>query len=55
MENKIGLGETFVNGRIINLDTVEISDLERYINEVDKGRENAKVKLDRLLEEIKRI
>ena len=55
MENKIGLGETFVNGRIINLDTVQISDLERYISEVDKGRENAKVRLDRLLEEIKSI
>ena len=55
MENKIGLGETFVNGRIINLDTVEISDLERYISEVDKGREDAKVRLDRVLEEIKSI
>lgn len=55
MEKQVGLGETFVAGRIVNLDTVDIADLERYINEVEKLKENADSKLKKLSLEIKNM
>lgn len=55
MDRKLGLGETFVNGRIINLDTAELSDIERYLAELDKAKESARNKLDKLVVEIKNI
>ncbi len=53
MENNVGLGEAFINGRIVNLDKVEISDLERYMKEVEEQKENANLKLKEIAEEIK--
>lgn len=55
MGNSVELGETFVAGRIVNLDTVDISDLERYMGEVEKLKENADSKLKKIAAEIKSI
>lgn len=55
MGKAFSLGETFVDGRIVNLDTAEISDLERYLKNVEKSKEISKLKLDKLMEEIKSI
>lgn len=51
-ENK-SLGETFINGRLINLDAVSVSDLERYISEVEKNKEIAMVNFNRIVDEIR--
>lgn len=53
MENHVGLGESFISGRIVNLDTADILDLERYMSEVEKSRENANSKLRKIALEIK--
>lgn len=55
MDNSVKLGETFVAGRIVNLDNVDISDLERYMIDVEKLKENANSKLKKIAEEIKSI
>ena len=55
MENHVGLGESFIAGRIVNLDTADISDLERYMSEVEKSREIANSKLRKIALEIKSI
>lgn len=51
-EKKSSLGETFINGRIVNLDKANIEDLERYINELDKQKESALLRFNKLAEEI---
>ena len=53
MENHVGLGESFIAGRIVNLDTADISDLERYMSEVEKSREIANSKLRKIALEVK--
>lgn len=55
MDKKLGLGETFVNGRIINLDTADLSDIERYLAELEKIEESARNKFEKLVVEIKNI
>ena len=55
MDNNVRLGETFVAGRIVNLDTVDVSDLERYIAEVENLKENANLKLKKIAAEIESI
>ena len=49
MEN---LGETFIKGRIVNLDTTDISELESYLKEIRENKFDYRKKLDVFLEKI---
>ena len=49
MEN---LGETFVDGRIINLDSTSKEDLQSYLSKVRESKKLYKEKLNNFLEEI---
>ena len=46
------IGESFIEGRVINLDTANVKDLEIYLESVQKEKNNLKDKLDTLLVEI---
>lgn len=46
------LGETFIQGKIVNLDTASIEDLEMYLQSVQNEKNKLKDKLDNILEEI---
>lgn len=52
-ENKNTFGDTFINGKIINLDTATSQELEEYIKEVKTMEKNAEVTLNKIVEEIK--
>lgn len=49
MEN---LGQAFIDGKIINLDTTSIEDLESYLQKVQNEKSALKDKLDDILEKI---
>jgi hypothetical protein len=55
MDNNEALGEVFINGRIVNLDNTNISDLERYISELDKLKEDANIRFNKIADEIKNM
>ena len=42
---KNSLGEIFVEGRIINLDSTKIEDLETYLKDVQKSKKEQKDRL----------
>lgn len=46
------LGEIFIQGKMINLDTSSVEELERYLQSAQKEKEKFKNKLDDILEEI---
>lgn len=46
-------GECFVSGRIINLDSAKIEDLERFLGETSQNLETANSRLNKLVDEIK--
>lgn len=50
--NKKSLGEIFVEGRIINLDSAKVEELEGYLKDVQKSKEEHKSRLNNLLEQI---
>ena len=49
---KNSLGEIFVEGRIINLDSTKIEDIETYLKDVQKSKKEQKDRLNSLLEQI---
>lgn len=49
MEN---LGEAFIEGKNINLDTTDIKELETMLKNVQNKKRNLKEQLDNILEEI---
>ena len=49
---KNSLGEIFVEGRIINLDSTKIEDFETYLKDVQKSKKEQKDRLNSLLEQI---
>lgn len=49
MEN---LGEIFVQGKIVNLDTTSVQDLEKHLQKVQNEKCKIKENLDSILEEI---
>lgn len=49
MEN---LGESFIEGRIVNLDQANVDDLKVYLESVRKSKKEKKDKMDDLLQEI---
>ena len=51
MSNK--LGEVFFDGRIINLDSAEEQNLNNIVNELEKNQANKKVKINRILDQIR--
>jgi hypothetical protein len=55
MNNNETLGEVFMNGRIVNLDNTSISDLERYISELEKLKEDADMRFNKIADEIKNM
>lgn len=46
------LGETFIKGRIVNLDTTDIVELEKYLAEIRANKFDYRKKLDVFLEKI---
>lgn len=46
------LGEIFIQGKRINLDTTDVNTLDMYLQGVQKEKNEKKLKLDELLEEI---
>ena len=46
------LGEIFIGGRNVNLDSTSIEELEKYLNEAQNKKEQLKSQLDCILEEI---
>lgn len=46
------IGEMFVEGRIVNLDTEPIGNLERILNEVTEKEEKTRDKLDNLMSKL---
>ncbi len=55
MENMSEFGEIFAAGRIVNLDKSSISDLQRYLGDVQKNKEIAKSRLTEMIDEIRSI
>lgn len=51
--NKENFGECFAAGRIINLDSAKIEDLERFISETNETLDIANRNLNKIIEEIK--
>ena len=54
-ENKNTFGDTFVNGKVINLDTATTEELEKYIKELKEMENGAEITLNIIVEEIKII
>lgn len=52
-ENKDTLGDTFINGRMINLDMASVEELERYLKEVEQNKENVMNTFNKIVEEIR--
>ena len=48
----LNLGESFIEGRCVNLNKVEISDLESYLKTIKDNKKNQKEKLENFLEEL---
>ena len=48
----VKLGETFIDGKIVNLDKAEISDLVNYLQTIQNNKKIQREKLDNFLEEI---
>jgi len=46
------LGELFIDGRAINLDSTEIDVLEKNLQAIQNEKKETKFKLDSILEEI---
>ena len=46
------LGQVFIDGRIINLDTTSVKDLESFLQKVQNDKSSLKDKLDDILEEM---
>lgn len=46
------IGEAFIEGRVVNLDSTNVKDLETFLGSVRKQKEDLKDKLDGYLEEI---
>lgn len=51
--NKNVLGDTFINGRMINLDSANIEDLERYLKELEQSKDIAMNNFNKIIEEIR--
>lgn len=51
--NRKALGETFINGRMINLDSANIEDLERYLKELEHSKNIATNNFNKIINEIK--
>ena len=49
-ENKNVLGDTFINGRMINLDSANIEDLERYLKELEQSKDIAMNNFNKIIE-----
>lgn len=52
--SKNALGETFINGRMINLDLVNIEDLERYLKELEDSQNIAIKNFNKIINEIRK-
>lgn len=52
-ENKNTFGDTFVNGKVINLDTATTQELEKYIKDIKGKEKEAEITLNKIVEEIK--
>ncbi len=46
------IGEMFIEGRIVNLDTESIENLEKILNEVSEKEEKSRDKLDNLISKL---
>lgn len=46
------IGEMFIEGRIVNLDTESIENLEKILNEVSQKEEKSRDKLDNLMSKL---
>ena len=46
------IGEMFIEGRIVNLDTESIENLEKILNEVSEKEEKSRDKLDNLMSKL---
>ena len=46
------IGEMFIEGRIVNLDTESIENLEKILNEVSEKEEKSRDKLDNLMSQL---
>ena len=53
MEGNNGFGVIFLNGGLINLDSASISDLEKRKQEAMNLKNSAKIKLNKIADEIK--
>lgn len=52
-KNRKSLGETFINGRMINLDSASIEDLERYLKELEESEIMVKNNFNKVINEIR--
>lgn len=52
-KNRKALGETFINGRMINLDSANVEDLERYLKELEQSKNIAKNNFNKVINEIR--
>lgn len=46
------IGEMFIEGRIVNLDTESIENLEKILNEVSEKEKKSRDKLDNLMSKL---
>ena len=46
------IGKMFIEGRIVNLDTESIENLEKILNEVSEKEEKSRDKLDNLMSKL---
>lgn len=51
-DNKKTFGDALINGRIVNLDTASIAELEEYVQEIKKSEQDATITLNKIIEEI---
>ena len=52
-ENKNTFGDTFVNGKVVNLDTITTQELEQYIKDIKKEEKDAEITLNNIVKETK--
>ncbi len=52
-KKKNTLGDTFINGRMINLDSANIEDLERYLKELEQSKDITINNFNRIIDEIR--
>lgn len=52
-ENKNTFGDTFLNGKVVNLDTITTQELEKHTKDLKKIEKSAEITLNNIVEEIK--